>query len=107
MALIPTYSPSAAGTGPVFAACAAGDTAPVGDHLVLEVQNADVATHTVTIVTPATLGTGDAYPDKVVVVPIAGEVRIPLIRDYADTTDGLAHITYSATTGMTRIVSLV
>lgn len=106
MALIATQTLSVAGTAPTFAACAALDTCEIGDGVsrFLEVRNGDASSHTVTIATPATLATGDAYPDKVYTVPATGEVRIPLIKDYRDATDGYAHLTYSATTSMTRAV---
>lgn len=112
MALIATQSLSTAGTPPTFAAANASDTCNVGEHLCLEVRNVSAASINVTLVTPATLGTGDAYPDKVIacgagtgagnIVPT--EVRIPLGRDYADPSTGLATVTFSAQTGITRAV---
>lgn len=105
MSLIPTFSPSVAGGAPNYTAAAAGDTAPVGPGLVLIVKNASGSSVTVTLATPATLPTGDAYPDKVyTVAATTGEQWIPLIADYRDPTDGSAHISYSATTSVTRAV---
>lgn len=107
MTLIATQQLGVVGTAPTFAACAAGDTAEVGDgrgsHY-LEVRNGDASSHTVTLATPGSLPTGDTYPDRVYTVGASGEVRIPLLAAYRDPTDGKAHITYSATTSMTRAV---
>jgi len=106
VALIATYTPSVAGTPPTFANSAAGDTAPVGDRLYLIAKNTTGAPVTVTLVTPGLLPTGDAYPDKVYTIPATtGEQWIPLLQDYADPSDGLAHLTWSAPgAGVTRAV---
>lgn len=53
---------------------------------------------------PGNLATGDAYPDKVYTVPAGAERWIPLLREYADPTDRKAHLTWSATTSITRAV---
>ena len=112
MAQIPTFTPVNAGTPPAPAAAAAADTAQCGNHTCLLVRNADAAPHDVTIVTPATLATGAAYPDLTVTVPAAaagipGEVWIPMLNDYADPSDGMARVNYADTTGMTRIILVV
>lgn len=104
MALITAFSPSIAGTAPTFNAAAANDTAEVGVGLWLIVRNDDVADKTVTIATPGLLTTGDAYPDKAYTVTAGTEAWIPLLADYRDPSDGLAHITWSATTSVTRAV---
>jgi hypothetical protein len=103
MALIPTSTLSVAGTGPGFLPAAAGDTAPIGDRLWLEVRNGAGASMTVTLAAHRQLETGGALPDKVYTVPAGGEVRIPLLAAYTDT-DGLAHISYSSITTVTRAV---
>lgn len=104
MALITAFSPSIAGTAPTFNAAAANDTAEVGAGLYLIVRNDDASSKTATIATPGMLTTGDAYPDKVYTVAAGAEAWIPLIADFRDQTDGLAHITWSATTSVTRAV---
>lgn len=106
MALIPTQTIKVDGTAPTFAAAAAGDTARVGAHLVLIVKNASGAPITVTLATPGNLATGDAIPDKQYsVAATTGERWIPLLENYADTTQSnQAVITYSATTSVTRAV---
>lgn len=109
MAHITTHHVSISGSAPTFAAAASGDTADTRSGEVLEVRNGDDEAITVTLVVPGNLVTGDAYPDKVYTVPAAvgavlGERRIPLLREYADPSDGLAHITWSATTSVTRAV---
>lgn len=105
MSLIPTFIPSVAGGAPNYAAAAAADTAAVGPGLVLIVKNASGSSVTVTIATPGNLPTGDAYPDKTyTVAATTGEQWIPLLTDYRDPADTYAHISYSATTSVTRAV---
>jgi hypothetical protein len=104
MALISTHAVVVAGTAPTFAAAASGDTARVGDGLVLVVKNDDVSSKTVTITVPGTLPTGDAYPDKVYTVNASAEAWIPLLDEYGDPDTGQAAIAYSATTSVTRAV---
>lgn len=105
MALIPTQTISVTDYEIEFAAAAAGDTANIAGHTCLEVKNTAGASMTVTMVAPGNLATGDAYPDKVYTVPATtGHVRIPLLAAYANATDGMAYITYSTTTSVTRAV---
>lgn len=108
MALIPSYSPTVAGTPPAPTAAAASDTADCGDPFhpnVLIVKNASGSPITVTIVTPALLPTGAAYPDAMYTVPATtGEQWIPLLPDYKDPATGFAAVNYSATASVTRIV---
>lgn len=96
-----TYTvPSQAGTPPVFAAPLASDTVQVGTTLI--VKNASAAAVTVTLVTPGSLGTGDAYPDKAYTVPATnGELWIPVYEDYRNPTTGVATVTFSAVTSVT------
>jgi hypothetical protein len=102
---IATHTLSIAGTAPTFAAAAAGDTAECGSGVFLVVKNTDAAPMTVTVATPGTLETGDAYPDKQYTVAATnGERWIPMLPLYRDPTDRLAHLTYSATTNVTRAV---
>jgi hypothetical protein len=105
VALITTFQPSVVGTAPTFAAAAANDTAQVGDGYKIIAKNTNAATRTLTIAVPGNLVTGDAYPDKVyTLAALTGEVWIPLLREYADPADGLAHLTWSATADVTRAV---
>lgn len=106
MALIPTQLLNVAtGTAPTFAAAAAGDTAEVDPANTLVVKNASGAGITLTLVTPGTLATGDAYPDKTYTVPAAGEVWVPLVDAFRDTSiNGQATVNYSATASVTRAV---
>lgn len=104
MALISTFTPVVAGTPPTPAAAANGDTAPVGAGLVLVVINTGTQ-KIVTVTVPGLLATGDAYPDKAyTVAATTGVAWIPLLKEYADPTDGLAHIAYDSLTGVTRYV---
>lgn len=104
MGQIPVYTPSAAGTPPNPTAAANGDTAPIGKGYTLYVKNGDSASHTVTMIAPGVLGTGAAYPDPPFVIAAGSSAWIPLIADFRDPSDGQAHLTYDAVTGMTRVV---
>lgn len=105
MALITTHNMSAAGAYPTMNAAAASDTAEVGTHLFLLVENANAATRTVTLTTPGNLFTGDPVPDKVyTVAATTGRLMIPLLREYADAVTGTVAIVWEATAGVTRAV---
>jgi hypothetical protein len=104
MSLIATKIVNVLASAVALGAAASGDTAQCGDGYMLLVKNGDSSSHDVTIAVPGNLATGVAYPDKTYTVP-AGEMwPIPLLAIYADPTDGLAHLTWSATTSMTRAV---
>lgn len=105
MATIPPYTPNVTGAPPTFNAAAASDEAATGTGRTLIVRNTDTVAHTVTVATPGSLPTGDDYPDKTYSLAAnTGEVWIPLLGIYRDPSDGLAHISYDATTGVTRAV---
>jgi hypothetical protein len=85
-------------SAPTFAATSASDTAEVGNghNTVAVYKNGSAVSVDVTVVTPGTLGTGAAYPDKVYTVAAGDEVWIALIRDYLDPeTPGRCTITVS------------
>lgn len=93
------------GGKPTFAAAAAGDTARCGPGYKLIVRNGAGSPITVTIAVPGTLVQDIANPDKTyTVAATTGEEWIPLYDFYADDTDGMAHISYSSTTTVTRAV---
>jgi hypothetical protein len=52
------------------------------------------------MVTPGTLGTGDAYPDKAYTVTAGSEAWIPVLEDYRNTA-GVAAVTFSSVTSVT------
>jgi hypothetical protein len=105
MAEITPFKVGLAGGKPTFAAAAAGDTAKCGAGYKLIVRNGSGSDITVTIADPRILETGLPAPDKTyTVVATTGEQWIPLYDFYADPSDGLAHITYSSTTTVTRAV---
>lgn len=91
--------PKLDGTAPTFAAPLSADTAAVGTVLI--VKNASAGAITVTMVTPGTLETGDAYPDKAYSVPAGAERWIPVLKAYLDPATGLAAVTFSATASVT------
>ncbi len=98
MAISTANVPVIAGTAPVFAAPSTSDTVQVGTILV--VKNGSGSSITVTMVTPGTLGTGDAYPDKAYTVTAGAEAWIPVLPDYRNTA-GVAAVTFSAVTSVT------
>lgn len=98
MAISAQTVPVVAGTAPTFAAPLASDTAPVGSVLV--VKNGSGSSINVTLSTPATLATGDAYPDRVVAVPAGAERWIPVLEEYRDPTTGLAAVAFSSVTSV-------
>jgi hypothetical protein len=88
-----------AGTKPTFAKPTSSDTAPVGSALI--VKNDSAGSIDVTLITEGVLPTGDDYPDKVYTVAAAGEVWIPVLREYQPAAGGDAAVTFSATTSVT------
>lgn len=92
-----------AGTALTFvAASAGGDTVPVNDRGILLVKNTDVAAHNITVDVPGNTRYGQANPDVTVAVAAGATVAVgPFPSDLANPSDGLVHITYASTTGMT------
>lgn len=103
MATLATQPIASTGTAPSFAAATSGgDKAHVGDHVYLVVKNGGGSPITVTLATSATED-GFAVADNAVSVAAGAETYVgPLEASlYADTTDGLCHITYSGVTTVT------
>lgn len=100
-----TQQISRAGIAPTYNAAASGDKFRPDERTYLHVKNADSSSHTITIVTPGTQQ-GLAIADLAVVVVNATERVIgPFPAGlFADPADGLAAITWSATTSMTWAV---
>lgn len=98
--MIASYPVTNAGTPPTFATPATSETVEIGTTLI--VKNASASTITVTLITPATLPTGDAYPDKAYTIAASAERWIPVLPDYASTTNPrFADVTFSAVTSVT------
>lgn len=94
-----------AGRVVTFAAAAAGgDRAPVGDGLYLIVKNGSGSSITVTLDSIGLVFNGGAIPDTAIPVAAAGELLVPLLRNYQSDSDGLAGISYSAVTTVTVAV---
>jgi len=104
MSQITTYVAIKDGVVVTMGAAASGDTAEVGEHCTLLVTNGDASSKTVTIAVPGNLDSGDAYPDKVITIAAGVTKAIPLLPLYRDPTSGLAVLTWSATTSVTRAV---
>jgi hypothetical protein len=86
--LQPEYDPASGG----------GDTAPIGNNIVLHVKNGDASPHTVTVATPGTVG-GLAIADAQQVIPAGGDAFIAMRSVYRQA-NGRAAITYDAVTGV-------
>lgn len=86
MADLATQVLGTSGAAPSTVAASASDTAEVGSggNTVAVYKNSTGSPVDVTVITPATLGSGDPYPDKVVTVPANGEAWILLVKDYLD-----------------------
>lgn len=105
MAEITPHTLVKAGTKPTLAAAAAGDTAKCGPGYFLYAKNVNAATRTITIAVPGNNSYGEPNPDpQWTLAATTGELWIPLLEQYRDPSDNLAHITWSATTDVTRIV---
>ena len=98
MAIATSNVPVIAGTAPAFAAPVASDTVQVGTILI--VKNGSGSSITVTMATPGTLETGDAYPDKAYTVNAGAEAWIPVLADYRNSA-GVAAVTFSSVTSVT------
>lgn len=103
MAVLATQQVTRGGLNPVMSAVAGGgDSFQPGDKAWLRIDNADSASHTVTIHVTATRF-GRAVADLVVAVP-AGQTRMigPLINEeFLDPATNLGSMTYTSATGMT------
>ena len=103
MAEIPVRTASYEGVNLNLTAAAANDTAQCGKYSLL-VNNGSGAPITVTIAVPGNTTYGVAAPDKAFTIPAAQLWEIPLLDVYRDPADRLAHITWSSTTTVTRVV---
>lgn len=88
----------------LVAATSGGDDAPTGAGVLLVVKNADSASHTVTLATPATVDGDLAIADRAVTVAAGKTEFIPLTGRYRNPTTGRASITYDAVTSVTVAV---
>lgn len=105
MAEITPHTLVKAGTKPTYNNAAAGDTAKCGSGYFLIVKNGSGSPITLGITVPGNNEYGEANPDPSwTVAATTGEVWIPLLEAYRDPADNLAHLTYSATTTVTRAV---
>ena len=103
MAEIPVRTASFEGVNLALTAAAAGDTAKCGGYSLL-VNNGSGSSVTVTIAVPGNTSYGVAAPDKTFTIPAGQLWEIPLLDVYRDPADRLAHITWSSTTTVTRVV---
>lgn len=103
MATLTTQVVALAGLAPTYGAAAASTKITCGERTFLHVKNAAGASMTVTLSSTAKVR-GQAAADVIVTVPATtGDMMIgPVTPDlFAGTTDGLAAVTYSATTSVT------
>lgn len=85
-------------------ATSGGDDCPTGAGIALAVKNADSASHTVTLATPATVDGDLAVADRAVVVAAGKTELIPLIATYRNPSTGRANVTYDAVTSVSVAV---
>lgn len=104
MAEIPVRTASYNGLNLNLTAAAAGDTAQCGPGYALLVNNASVSPVDVNLAVPGNTSYGVATPDKTISVPAGQMWLIPLLEVYRDPADRLAHISWSATASVTRVV---
>lgn len=83
---------------------ASGDKITPDDNLVLIITNGDSSSHTVTVTVPGNNSYGEANPDPVRTVANGTTVAFKLLREWADPSDGLIALTWSATTSMSYYV---
>lgn len=99
-----TYTAQAIGVaGTVLTArtAASGDKLVPDDNAVIIVMNGDSSSHDLTFANPGTNEDGEANPDPVRAVANATSKAIRVNRRWADPSDGLIALTWSATTSMT------
>lgn len=104
MAEIPVRAPSYDGLNLALEAAGADDTAQCGPGYTLLVNNGSGSPLDVTIAVPGNTSYGVAAPDKTITVPEGELWAIPLLDVYRDPSDRLAHITWSSTASVTRVV---
>lgn len=105
MATRATQQVTRTGIAATYNAAASGDKFRPDERTMLHVVNGDSSSHTITIVTPGTVN-GLAIADLVVTVPNGASRMIGPFPagTFAASADGLASITWSATTSMTWAV---
>jgi hypothetical protein len=93
-----------AGLAPTFAAATSGgDKAATGTGVAFAVKNGGGSSITITFAVPQTVDSL-AVTSRTVSVAAGAESYIPLPDLYKNSSDGLAHITYSAVTTVTVAV---
>jgi hypothetical protein len=83
---------------------AAGDKITPDDNLALIISNGSGGSVTCTAAVPGNTSYGEANPDPVRTVGAGATVGFKLQKDWADPSDGLIALTWSATTNVTYYV---
>lgn len=100
-----SFNSSAAGKAVSFASAAGGgDKAAPGDDVFLLVRNGGASSIDVTLDATGSAFNATAVADTVVTVAAGEDRLIPVRREYAAVSDGLAAISYSAVTSVTVAV---
>lgn len=105
-----TYSADAittAGVVPATRTAASGDKVTPDDNLILRVTNGSGGSINVLLPIPGTTFAGEPQPDKTIAVAASATKAIRLLREYADPSDGLIAVNWSATTSVTFTVERV
>lgn len=101
MAILSPQTVAVAGLNATYVAAAAGgDTVAPAAGLVLHVKNGDAAPNTVTLVRPGAQY-GQPNPDVSITVAAGGAQFIRVPPEFADSSDQLIDVTYSAVTAVT------
>lgn len=105
MATLTTQQIAQAGIAPTYAAVGASDKFTPGDNVFLHFKNTNAATRTPTVDSKVPSNYGTDVDVTVVVPATTGDVMIgPFPAQRFAGTDGLADISYSATTNLTVAV---
>jgi hypothetical protein len=105
-----TYSAEAitsAGTTFTARTAASGDKITPDSNLWVEVTNGGGSPMTLTVAVPGNTSYGQANPDPVYTITNGTTKAIPLYASYADPSDGLIALTWSATTSVTFTVKRI
>ncbi len=93
-----------AGTALTSYSAASGDKITPDDNLFLIITNGDASPMTVTVTVPGNNSYGEANPDPVRTIANGTTKAVKLLREWADPSDGLIALTWSATTSVTYYV---
>lgn len=104
MATYTAQAATVAGVTLTQRSAAAGDKITPDDNLALIITNGSGGSITCTVTVPGNTSYGEANPDPVRTVAAGATVAFKLQRDWADPSDGLIALAWSATPSVTYYV---